>query len=138
MARALRVSGHGGPGIALPDDWNVIPGAPGCTPQSCAFRDHDADLRKLDATVWGLSAQPIEEQTGFAHRMDIPFPLLNDAGHALASPPLSLPTFDAAGTTLYRRLTLIADATGIAHVFYPVFPPDRNATDVIAWLTAAE
>lgn len=92
------------------------------------------ELRELDATLWGLSAQPIEEQVAFAERMQNPFPLLNDAELTLASPPLSLPTFEAGGLRLYRRLTLIAAASGIAHVSYPVFPPDRNAADVIAWL----
>ena len=124
----------GGPGIELPADWDMIPGARGCTPQSCAFRDHHSELTDLDATVVGISAQPIEEQVDFAERMHIPFPLLNDRSLELRS-ALDLPTFEAAGMTLYRRLTLIADASGIAKVFYPVFPPDRNASDVIAWLT---
>lgn len=124
----------GGPGVDLPTDWDLIPGARGCTPQNCAFRDHHAELQSLEATVWGVSAQPLEEQAEFAERMHIPFPLLNDAGLTLSSPPLSLPTFEAHGLTLYRRLTLVADQSGIARVFYPVFPPDRNAADVIAWL----
>lgn len=127
----------GGPGIELPDDWDLIPGARGCTPQGCAFRDHHAELAAAGATVWGLSAQPIAEQRDFAARMHIPFPLLNDAHRRLAGPPLRLPTFDAGGTALYRRVTLIADGAGIRHVFYPVFPPDRNASDVLAWLADA-
>ncbi|MDH3190321.1 MAG: peroxiredoxin [Acidimicrobiia bacterium] len=126
----------GGPGIELPDDWDMIPGARGCTPQSCAFRDHYVELSALDATVWGLSAQPIEEQVGFSERMHIPFPLLNDTDLMLSSSVLALPTFEADGMTLYRRLTLVADASGITKVFYPVFPPDRNATDVIHHLRA--
>jgi peroxiredoxin len=84
--------------------------------------------------VWGLSAQPIEEQTAFAARMHIPFPLLNDSALALSTSDLALPTFDAGGMTLYRRLTLIASAAGIAIVFYPVFPPDQDAADVIHYL----
>jgi peroxiredoxin len=125
----------GGPGIELPEQWDMIPGARGCTPQSCAFRDHHAELRALDATIWGLSAQPIDEQTAFAERMHIPFPLLNDSDLALQSSHLSLPLLEADGMALYRRLTLIADASEIRHVFYPVFPPDRNAADVIEWLS---
>lgn len=128
----------GGPGIDLPDDWDLIPGARGCTPQSCAFRDHFAELQDLDATVWGVSAQPSHEQRDFAQRMHMPFPLLNDAGYSLAEPPLSLPTFDGSGLTLYRRLTLVADAVAINRVFYPVFPPDGNATDVIEYLRGAQ
>lgn len=124
----------GGPGVVLPPSWDMIPGARGCTPQSCAFRDHAAELAALGATVRGVSAQPIEEQAEFAERMHIPFELLNDSRLILESGALSLPTFDAAGMTLYKRLTMIASRQGIAHVFYPVFPPDRNAAEVIAWL----
>jgi peroxiredoxin len=127
----------GGPDVVLPGDWDLIPGARGCTPQACAFRDHEAELGALDATVWGLSAQPITEQRRFARRMHIPFPLLNDSELTLSRPPLSLPTFTAAGLTLYRRATLIATGGRIVKVFYPVFPPDRNARDVIAYLTSA-
>ncbi|MEN8240086.1 MAG: peroxiredoxin, partial [Actinomycetota bacterium] len=85
----------GGPGIDLPDNWDMIPGARGCTPQSCAFRDHHAELQALDATVRGLSAQPIEEQAAFAERMHIPFTLLNDSELVLASSALSLPVLEA-------------------------------------------
>ncbi len=125
----------GGPGIDLPGGWDLIPGARGCTPQSCEFRDHHAELAALDATVWGVSAQPAAEQAEFAARMHIPFPLLNDAGLRLAGEPLRLPKFAAAGLTLYRRVTLIARAGRIEHVCYPVFPPDRNAAHVVAWLS---
>jgi peroxiredoxin len=125
----------GGPGIALPDDWDLIPGARGCTPQSCGFRDHHAELRALDATVWGLSAQPVNEQQQFAERMHIPFPLLNDSGLRLAGAPLHLPTFGVDGRTLYKRVTLVAERGRITRVFYPVFPPDRNAADVVEHLT---
>ncbi len=125
----------GGPGIDLPEDWDLIPGARGCTPQSCEFRDHHAELAALAATVWGLSAQPAAEQREFAARMHIPFPLLNDEGLRLAGEPLRLPTFTAAGMTLYRRVTLIARAGVVEHVLYPVFPPDRNAADVVSWLS---
>lgn len=127
----------GGPGVSLPDDWDLIPGARGCTPQSCAFRDHHAELKEFGAEVWGISAQAPEQQRDFAARMHIPFPLLNDSELQLAGSPLRLPTFDAAGHPLYRRVTLIADAGVISKVFYPVFPPDENAAEVIAWLSSA-
>jgi peroxiredoxin len=126
----------GGPDVQIPDDWDLIPGARGCTPQGCAFRDHHADLQAFDATVWGMSAQPLAEQQDFAARMHIPFPLLNDAGLRLAAAPLRLPTFTAGGLTLYKRVTLVAEDRHITKVFYPVFPPDRNATDVIDHLAS--
>lgn len=124
----------GTPGEPLPDGWDAIPGARGCTPQSCAFRDHQANLLACGATVIGISAQPPGEQAEFAAREHIPYPLLSDAGLALAASPLRLPTFAVAGLTLYRRVTLVAESGRIAKVFYPVFPPDRNAADVLAWL----
>lgn len=124
----------GGPDITLPSDWDLIPGARGCTPQSCAFRDHHAKFAGLDATVWGLSAQPSHEQEEFAGRMHIPFPLLNDAKLVLAESPLRLPTFLGGELTLYKRVTLVVDDGLITQVFYPVFPPDRNADDVIEYL----
>ncbi len=124
----------GGPGVSLPEDWDLIPGARGCTPQSCAFRDHHAELGALDATVWGLSAQPIEEQREFVERMHIPFPLLNDSALKLTEQPLRLPTFTVEGMTLYKRVTLIAEEARVTRVFYPVFPPDRNASEVIEYL----
>ncbi len=124
----------GGPGIELPDDWDMIPGARGCTPQSCAFRDHHEELVHLDASVVGISAQPINEQESFASRMHIPFPLLNDCDLRLGEPELSLPTFMVGGMTLYRRITLIAERSVVRRVFYPVFPPNENASDVVEWL----
>lgn len=124
----------GGPGITLPSDWDMIPGARGCTPQSCAFRDHHRDLAGLEATVWGLSAQPMREQENFAERMHIPFPLLNDTMLVLAENPLRLPTFSSGDLTLYKRVTLVVEHGLITRVFYPVFPPDRNADDVIEYL----
>lgn len=128
----------GGPGVGLPDDWDLIPGARGCTPQACAFRDHETDLAALGANVAGVSAQPIAEQRDFAASMHIPFPLLNDSGLRLSAPPLSLPTFTAGGFTLYRRLTLVARAGRVEHVFYPVFPPDENAEQVIGYLRGSQ
>lgn len=124
----------GTPGVPLPEGWDQIPGARGCTPQSCAFRDHEADLAAWGATVIGISAQPLAEQREFAAREHIPYPLLSDDGLTLAGPPLKLPTFDVDGMRLYRRLTMIVETGRISKVFYPVFPPDRNAADVLAWL----
>lgn len=123
----------GVPGEPSHDGWDAIPGARGCTPQSCAFRDHAGELAALGARVVGLSAQPIAEQQEFAAREHIPFALLADPDLRLAD-ALKLPTFQAGGMRLYKRITLIADAGTIAKVFYPVFPPDRNAADVVAWL----
>jgi peroxiredoxin len=113
--------------------WDEIPGARGCTPQNCAFRDHRAALQALGAEVVGISAQSPEDQAEFAAREHIPFPLLADPGLQLAA-ALRLPTFEAAGRTLYKRVTLIAREGRIVKVFYPVFPPDRNAAEVVAWL----
>ncbi len=123
----------GRPGEPLPAGWDEIPGARGCTPQSCAFRDHFAELQRLRAGVLGLSAQPLADQLEFAERVGLPYPVLSDPGLELAA-ALGLPTFEVAGMRLYVRLTLIARAGRIAKVFYPVFPPDRNAAEVVAWL----
>jgi peroxiredoxin len=123
----------GTPGEPLPTGWDEIPGARGCTPQSCAFRDHRADLDALGAAVVGVSAQTSEDQREFAQREHIPYPLLADPGLELAA-ALRLPTFSVDGMTLYRRITLIARSGRIERVFYPVFPPDRNAAEVVAWL----
>ena len=121
------------PGQPSPAGWDDIPGARGCTPQSCAFRDSLAEFSALDATVVGISAQRPEEQREFAERVHIPVGLLNDSGLRLAE-HLRLPTFTADGTTLYKRLTFVAEEGKIARVFYPVFPPDRNAAEVLTWL----
>lgn len=125
----------GRPGVALPDGWDAIPGARGCTPQSCAFRDHHAELAALGAGVFGLSAQTTGYQRDTAARLHLPFPLLSDVALQLGA-ALRLPTFTAGGMTLYQRLTLIADDARIVRVFYPVFPPDRNAGNVLSWLQA--
>jgi peroxiredoxin len=125
----------GRPGVALPEGWDAIPGARGCTPQTCAFRDHHAELAALGAGVFGLSAQTTGYQQEAATRLHLPFPLLSDVSLQLGA-ALCLPTFTADGMTLYRRLTLIADDARIIKVFHPVFPPDRNAADVLAWLQA--
>jgi peroxiredoxin len=123
----------GRPGENPPTGWDEIPGARGCTPQACAFRDHHDELRRLGARVLGLSSQPIEEQREFAGRVSLPYPLLSDPELALAR-DLGLPTFTFDSRILYRRLTLIARHGCVAKVFYPVFPPDRNAAEVAAWL----
>jgi peroxiredoxin len=120
-------------GEPAPDGWDAIPGARGCTPQTCAFRDHHAELLALGAAVLGLSAQPAEDQTAFAAREHLPFALLSDPQLRLAA-ALRLPTFEGGGMRLYKRITLIVEDGAIAKVFYPVFPPDRNAADVLAWL----
>lgn len=123
----------GVPGQPLPAGWDSIPGARGCTPQSCAFRDSASELADLGAAVFGLSAQSLDEQMEFAERERLPFPLLNDSEFRLAD-ALNLPTFETDGIRYYRRLTFIARRGRIAKVFYPVFPPQANAAAVSAWL----
>lgn len=123
----------GRPEEPLPTGWNEIPGARGCTPQSCAFRDHHVELLSLGADVVGLSTQDTAYQQEAAERLDLPFPLLSDADLAFTH-SLGLPTFEVDGIRLLRRVTLIVDTGVIEHVFYPVFPPDRNAADVVDWL----
>lgn len=125
--------GTGVPGRPLPAGWDQVPGARGCTPQSCAFRDHMRELGDLGASVMGLSGQDMGEQREFAEREHIPYPLLNDSEFVLAS-KLGLPTFQLDGARYYRRLTFVARAGRIAKVFYPVFPPQRNAAEVVDWL----
>jgi peroxiredoxin len=127
----------GRPGEPLPEGWDDIPGARGCTPQSCAFRDHFGELEALGADVLGMSSQPLSDQVEFAERVELPYPILSDPELRLAD-ALTLPTFEVAGMRLYRRLTLIARAGRIVKAFYPVFPPDRNAADVVAWLQESE
>ena len=112
----------------------MIPGARGCTPQTCAFRDLFAELKAAGARhVFGLSTQNNEYQTEMASRLHLPFPVLSDDKLKLTR-ALDLPTMQVAGLTLIKRLALIVDDGRITHVFYPVFPPDRNAADVLAWL----
>jgi peroxiredoxin len=123
----------GRPGEPLPPGWDEIPGARGCTPQSCAFRDHFAELQALGGAILGLSAQLLEDQVEFADRVHLPYPVLSDPALRLAD-ALRLPTFAVAGMRLYRRLTLVASERRIVKVFYPVFPPDRNASEVLSWL----
>lgn len=126
----------GRPGVPLPERWDEIPGARGCTPESCGFRDHHAELREAGArAVYGLSSQSTEYQREAAQRLALVFPLVSDPGLALAR-ALALPTFVADGERLYRRLTMIVTDGAIEHVFYPVFPPDGHASEVLTWLRA--
>jgi len=125
----------GEPGkISLVDDWDMIPGARGCTPQTCSFRDLFAELKSAGASqVFGLSTQDNVYQTEMASRLHLPFPVLSDEKLTLTR-ALDFPTMEVAGLTLIKRMALIIDDARITHVFYPVFPPDRNAGDVLAWL----
>ena len=118
----------------LPPGWNDIPGARGCTPQSCAFRDHHLELQRLSARVFGISTQSTEYQQEAAQRLHLPFALLSDGELQFVS-ALRLPTFEVGEMTLIKRLTLILRDGRIAKVFYPVFPPDLNALQVINWLS---
>jgi peroxiredoxin len=123
----------GKPGVAPPEGWDAFPGARGCTPQSCAFRDHQAELAEVGARVAGLSAQPLEDQVEFAERNHMPFPVVADPKLRLHA-ALGMPLMEIQGMTLYKRLALVSERGRIVKVFYPIFPPDRNATDVVAWL----
>lgn len=124
----------GRPDRALPEGWDQIPGARGCTPQSCAFRDHYAELRSLGvAHLFGVSTQSQAYQREAAERLHLPFPLLSDEQRALGQ-ALNLPGGDIAGQYLHKRLTMIAKDGVIAKTFYPVFPPDQDAENVITWL----
>jgi peroxiredoxin len=128
------------PLIGRPDSppmigWNDIPGARGCTPQSCAFRDRHSELLELGVNIYGTSSQPLQDQKEAVERLHLPFELLNDSALALAS-ALNLPTFDYHSLRLIKRLTLVVVNGQIRKVFYPVFPPNQNAAEVIAWLWA--
>jgi peroxiredoxin len=126
----------GRPGVPNPDGWDLIPGARGCSPQACSFRDHFAELTALGVdSVFGLSTQDSTYQREAVERLHLPFPMLSDEHLRLAA-TMRLPTFETDGMTLLRRLTLVIRDGVIAHVFYPVFPPDRSASDVVAWLMA--
>lgn len=123
----------GQPGVALPEGWDEIPGARGCTPQSCAFRDHYEDLSALGASVFGLSVQDTPYQAEMAERLHLPFAVLSDAEHRFAH-ALRLPQFKAAGMDLIKRVTIIAHDSVITHIHYPVFPSHDDADWVIAQL----
>src|SRR4051812_22509779 len=127
----------GRPGQALPSGWDGIPGARGCTPQSCSFRDHFAELKRLGvAQLFGLSTQDLDYQREAVERLHLPFAILSDADLKLTD-ALGLPTFQVDGMTLIRRMAWVIDDGVITHVFYPVFPPDRSAEEVVAFLRAS-
>lgn len=124
----------GVPGAPLPEGWDLIPGARGCTPQACAFRDLSQDFAARHCNVFGLSVQDTDYQREMAARLHLPFPVLSDSEFALTR-ALRLPTFAVAGMILLRRLSWIARDGVIQTVFYPVFPPDRNAAAMLASLS---
>ena len=121
---------------SLVEGWDLIPGARGCTPEACGFRDHHAELRAAGANVFGLSTQDTAYQRELADRLHLPFAILSDAELELTR-ALRLPTFEVAGQRLLRRLTLVITGGVVEHVFYPVFPPDTHAGEVLAWLGEA-
>lgn len=123
----------GKPGNPITRGWNEIPGARGCTPQSCAFRDHYQEFRELGFEVFGISAQHLDEQMDFAKRNNLPYELLNDSDFRLTK-ALRLPTFEFASKTFIKRLALVVRHGSIEKVFYPVFPPDKNAELVLKYL----
>ncbi|MGI8525091.1 MAG: peroxiredoxin, partial [Pseudolabrys sp.] len=124
----------GVPGVPNPDGWDQIPGARGCTPQSCSFRDPSGELKQFGVTqLFGLSTQDTAYRRGAAERMHLPFPVLSDEKLQLTK-AMRLPTFEAAGMTLLKRMAWVIDDGKMTKVFYPVFPPDQNATEVLTWL----
>jgi peroxiredoxin len=123
----------GRPDTALPERWDEIPGARGCTPQSCSFRDHHQEIQVLKTRVFGLSVQNTDYQAEAVERLHLPFPLLSDSKLEFAS-ALNLPMLEVEGMHLLKRVTMIAKDGVIQKVFYPVFPPDKNIDDVLVWL----
>jgi len=126
----------GVPGEPAPPGWDEIPGARGCTPQSCAYRDLHAEFRALGHEVFGLSTNSPAHQAEFVSRMAIPYEMLSDEGFALTD-AMRLPTFEYRGARLLKRLALVVEQGRVRKAFYPVFPPDRNAATVLAWLKGA-
>jgi peroxiredoxin len=128
----------GRPGQALPTGWDGIPGARGCTPQSCSFRDHFAELKRLGvAQLFGLSTQDLDYQREAVERLHLPFAILSDADFRLTD-ALKLPTFEVDGMRLIKRMAWVIDDGVVTHVFYPVFPPDRSAEEVVGFLQASK
>jgi peroxiredoxin len=127
----------GRPGQALPEGWDAIPGARGCTPQSCAFRDHFAELKGLGVDqLFGLSTQDTDYQREAVTRLHLPFAILSDEKLGFTR-ALNLPTFEVAGMTLLKRMALVIDEGAVTKAFYPVFPPDKSAETVRDWLRAS-
>lgn len=126
----------GQPNVALPEGWDEIPGARGCTPQACDFSDHHQQFKSLNTQVFGLSTQTTEYQLALKNRLHLPFDLLSDVDLQLKQ-HLNLPTFKTANLTLYKRLTLIIEENLIKKVFYPVFPPNQHASQVLDWLKSS-
>jgi peroxiredoxin len=125
----------GKPGVENPDGWDIIPGARGCTPQSCSFRDHFAELKALGVDrLFGLSTQDPDYQREAVERLHLPFAILSDQNLKLTH-AMKLPTFETGGMTLLKRFTLVINDGTVEYVFYPVFPPDRSASDVVEWLS---
>ncbi len=122
------------PDRQVPAAWDAIPGARGCTPESCGFRDHFAELSALGVGVYGVSTQDTDYQREAVERLHLPFEILSDSDFGLTE-ALRLPTFQFEGVSLLKRLTLIVRGGRVEHVFYPVFPPDRHAEEVLAWLS---
>ena len=123
----------GRPNEPVPEGWDQIPGARGCTPQSCGFRDVYDQFKRLRVQVFGVSSQSTEFQKEFVERMELPYEILSDEYFALTE-ALRLPTFEFNGMRLIKRLAIVAEKGRIVKVFYPVFPPDRNAEEVLTWL----
>lgn len=124
----------GKPGEPLPPGWDAIPGARGCTPETCGFRDHYQEMTALGAEVLGISTQSPEEQREMVDRLHVPYEVLSDSGLALTR-ALNLPHFTIEGRTFIKRLTLILRQGRIVHVFYPIFPPNAHADEVLSWLS---
>lgn len=124
----------GRPGVSIPEGWVQIPGAAGCTPQACSYRDNHTELKRNGVAVYGLSTQTSAAQKEASNRLGLPYPLLSDANHSFSS-ALKLPLLEVGGSKLIKRLTLILKDGVIKKCFYPVFPPDKNVVEVIAWLS---
>ena len=123
----------GRPGVEMPPGWDLIPGARGCTPETCGFRDAHGQFTDLGARVIALSTQSTDYQRELAERLQLPFPVVSDESLELTN-ALGLPTFETSGLTLIKRITLVIDDGRVTHVFYPVFPPDGHAGEVLSWL----
>ncbi|CAA9892893.1 Peroxiredoxin [Candidatus Methylobacter favarea] len=124
----------GSPGFSIPEGWVQIPGAAGCTPQACSYRDNYTELKRNGVGVYGISTQTSEAQKEASNRLRLPYPLLSDTDNSFSS-ALKLPLLEAGGLKLIKRLTLILKDDVIKKCFYPVFPPDKNVVEVIAWLS---